>query len=137
MTTRHMIVPAVVAALLASAPVVYGQDGKATYVMKLSTASVNDAQHEFLKRFAAAVEKDSGGRIKGEIYPASQLGSIPRQIEGTQFGAIQGWVGPPEFLVGLDERFEVLSAPGLFTGMAQAEAVISDPAVNAMMLGLG
>ena len=44
MTTRHMIVPAVVAALLASAPVVYGQDGKATYVMKLSTASVNDAQ---------------------------------------------------------------------------------------------
>jgi TRAP-type C4-dicarboxylate transport system substrate-binding protein len=132
-----MIVPAVVAALLASAPVVYGQDGKATYVMKLSTASVNDAQHEFLKRFAAAVEKDSGGRIKGEIYPASQLGSIPRQIEGTQFGSIQGWLGPPEFLVGVDERYQALSAPGLFTSWEQDIRVINDAAVRDMLFNLG
>ena len=137
MTTRHMIVPAVVAALLASAPVVYGQDGKATYVMKLSTASVNDAQHEFLKRFAAAVEKDSGGRIKGEIYPASQLGSIPRQIEGTQFGSIQGWLGPPEFLVGVDERYQALSAPGLFTSWEQDIRVINDAPVRDMLFNLG
>jgi TRAP-type C4-dicarboxylate transport system substrate-binding protein len=140
MTTRHMIVPAAVAALLASAPVVYGQDGKATgntYVMKLSTASVNDAQHEFLKRFAAAVEKDSGGRIKGEIYPASQLGSIPRQIEGTQFGSIQGWLGPPEFLVGVDERYQALSAPGLFTSWEQDIRVINDAPVRDMLFNLG
>jgi TRAP-type transport system periplasmic protein len=137
MTTRHMIVPTVVAALLASAPVVYGQDGKATYVMKLSTASVNDAQHEFLKRFAAAVEKDSGGRIKGEIYPASQLGSIPRQIEGTQFGSIQGWLGPPEFLVGVDERYQALSAPGLFTSWEQDIRVINDAPVRDMLFNLG
>ena len=61
-------------------------DDTKPYVMKLSTATLNDTQQEWLQRFAAAVEKDSGGRIKGEIYPASQLGSIPRQIEGTQFG---------------------------------------------------
>ena len=73
-------------------------------VMKLSTATINDTQHEWLKRFAALVEKDSGGKIKAEIYPASQLGSIPRQIEGVQFGSIQGWMGPPEFLVGVDLR---------------------------------
>ena len=66
-----------------------------------------------------AVEKDSGGRIKGEIYPASQLGPIPRQIEGVQFGSIQGWMGPPEFLVGVDERYEALSAPGLFSSHDQ------------------
>ena len=59
--------------------------------MKLSTATINDTQHEWLKRFAAVVEKDSGGRIKAEIYPASQLGTIPRQIEGVQFGSIQVW----------------------------------------------
>ena len=68
-----------------------------TYVMKLGTATINDAQHEWCKRFVAMVEKDSGGRIKGEIYPASQLGPIARQIEGVQFGAIQGYIGPPEF----------------------------------------
>ena len=105
--------------------------------MKLCTATLNDTQHEWLKRFAAAVEKDSGGRIKAEVYPASQLGAIPRQIEGTQFASIQGWVGPPEFLVGVDERYEALSAPGLFSSREQYERTIKDPAVRDLMLGLG
>ena len=109
----------------------------APIVMKLSTATINDTQHEWLKRFAAAVEKDSGGRIKGEIYPASQLGAIPRQIEGTQFGSIQGWCGPPEFLVGVDERYEVLSSPGLFSSREQNERTLVDPVVSGLILGLG
>ncbi len=114
-----------------------GAQGANPIVMKLSTATLNDTQHEWLKRFAAAVEKDSGGRIKGEVYPASQLGAIPRQIEGVQFGAIQGWVGPPEFLVGIDERYEALSAPGLISTQEQDVRVLNDPAVLGMMLGLG
>jgi TRAP-type transport system periplasmic protein len=108
-----------------------------TYVMKLGTATINDAQHEWCKRFVAMVEKDSGGRIKGEIYPASQLGPIPREIEGMQFGAIQGYIGPPEFLVGVDERYEVLSAPGLVTDMAHGIRVTSDPELKKVMFGLG
>jgi TRAP-type transport system periplasmic protein len=124
------------ATVLTLPPVAHAQGGK-TFVMKLSTATINDTQHEWLRRFVAAVEKDSGGRIKGEIYPASQLGSIPRQIEGVQFGSIQAWIGPPEFLVGVDERYEALSAPGLFTSTDQNVRVISDPAVRDMILGLG
>ena len=61
-----------------------------TYVMKVGLPTINDAPHQFAKDFAALVEKDSGGRIKGEVYPASQLGSIPRQIEGMQFGSHPG-----------------------------------------------
>jgi TRAP-type C4-dicarboxylate transport system substrate-binding protein len=125
-----------IVAVLIGPTAVYAQAGK-TFVMKLSTATINDTQHEWLKRFAAAVEKDSGGRIKGEIYPASQLGSIPRQVEGVQFGSIQAWIGPPEFLTGIDDRFEVLSAPGLFTSRPQAEKVIHDPVVTKLMFGLG
>src|SRR5579864_2056626 len=111
-------------------------DDKA-YVMKLGTATINDAQHEWCKRFVAMVEKDSGGRIKGEIYPASQLGPIPREIEGVQFGAIQGYIGPPEFLVGLDHRYEVLSAPGLIADMAHGIRASGDPELQKMMFGLG
>ena len=121
---------------LAAAPAAHAEDAPA-YTMKLSTATLNDTQHEWMKRFAAAVEKDSGGLIKGEIFPASQLGTIPRQIEGTQFGAIQAWIGPPEFLVGVDERYEALSAPGLFATPDQDLRAIADPAVRDMMLGLG
>jgi len=41
-----------------------------------------------------------------------------------QFGAVQGWTGPPEFLVGVDERYEALSAPGLFKSRQQYERTI-------------
>lgn len=61
----------------------------ATTVVKLSVATLNDANHEWMKRFAALIDKNSGGLMKAEIYPASQLGSIPRQIEGAQLGSIQ------------------------------------------------
>ena len=54
-----------------------------------------------------------------------------------QFGSIQGWIGPPEFLVGVDERYEALSAPGLFTSQEQYVRTINDPPVRDLMLGLG
>src|SRR5262245_2295094 len=117
-------------------PAAHAQDPK-TFVMKLSNATSNDTQHEWLKRFVAAVEKDSGGRIKGEIYPASQLGPIPRQIEGVQFGSIQAWIGPPEFLVGVDVRYEALSAPGLMNNFDQMVKVLQNANVQQFMFGLG
>jgi TRAP-type transport system periplasmic protein len=107
------------------------------YTMKFTLPTLNDPSYFFTKNYAAALEKDSGGRIKTEIYPASQLGSIPRQIEGTQFGAIQCAVIPPEFFVGVDERFEVMAAPGLVDSMAHGQRVAADPALLKMMLGLG
>jgi TRAP-type C4-dicarboxylate transport system substrate-binding protein len=108
-----------------------------TFVMKITTPTINDVPDTFARNYAAALEKDTGGRIKVEVYPASQLGSIPRQIEGTQFGAIQAAVIPPEFFVGLDERFEVMAAPGLVNSLAQGQRVAADPAVLKLMLGLG
>ena len=108
-----------------------------TFVMKITLPTINDAPHQFAKDFAALVEKDSGGRIKGEVYPASQLGSIPRQIEGVQFGAIQVADVPPEFFVGVDERFEVMAAPGLVESIEHGQRVAADPAVRKLMFGLG
>jgi TRAP-type transport system periplasmic protein len=108
-----------------------------TYAMKITLPTLGDPSYHFAKDYAAAIEKDSGGRIKPEIFPASQLGSIPRQIEGTQFGAIQCAVIPPEFFVGVDERFEVMAAPGLVDSMEQGERLAADPSVLKVMLGLG
>ena len=107
------------------------------YEMKISAPTIHDVPDTFGSMFGAAVEKDSGGRIKAEVYPASQLGSIPRQIEGTQFGSIQCSVIPPEFFVGVDERFEVMAAPGLVDSMAHGQRVAADPAVIKLMLSLG
>jgi C4-dicarboxylate-binding protein DctP len=106
-------------------------------VMKISLATLDDAIHQFARNYAAAIEKDSNGHIKPEVYPASQLGSIQRQAEGVQFGAIQGQVVAPEFLVGIDERFEVLATPGLVTSWAAGQRLAADPAVRGLLLGLG
>jgi hypothetical protein len=98
-----------------------------TYTMKITLPTLNDPSYMFAKAYAAALESHSGGRIKTEIFPLSQLGSIPRQIEGTQFGAIQCAIIPPEFFVGVDERFEVMAAPGLVDSLDHGQRLAADP----------
>ena len=85
------------------------QDSK-TFVMKLATATLNDGQHEWMNRFSAAIAKNTDGRIKAEVYPASQLGAIPRMIEGTQLGSIQAFGPAPPMRIGEPP----LLAPSLF-----------------------
>jgi TRAP-type transport system periplasmic protein len=123
------------AIIAAGIPALHAQS--APFVMKLATATLNDGQHEWMKRFAAAIERKSGARIKAELYPASQLGSIPRMIEGTQLGSIQMFNAPPEFFAGVDERFELLSAPGLVTSEQHAVKLIADPEFAKAFLALG
>jgi TRAP-type transport system periplasmic protein len=125
---------AVFAGILALGPA-WGQ--AQTYVMKITLPTINEQTHQYAKNLAARVAADSGGRIKTEVYPASQLGSIPRQIEGVQFGAIQCAVIPPEFFVGVDERFAILGAPGLVGTMDEARRLSIDPGVHKLMLSLG
>jgi TRAP-type C4-dicarboxylate transport system substrate-binding protein len=124
------------AALAAAAPGIASAQDKAITV-KLATATLNDSQHEWMKRFAAALEKSAGGRVKTELYPASQLGAIPRMIEATQLGSIQVWIGPPEFMVGIDQRFEILSASGVFQNDQHALKTISDPEFARAFLAVG
>jgi TRAP-type C4-dicarboxylate transport system substrate-binding protein len=106
-------------------------------ILKLGTQTLNDSQHEWMKIFARLIETNSKGQIKVELYPASQLGTGPRMIEGTQFGAIQGFVGPPEFLAGVDSRFEVLGSPGLFKNAEHANRTLQEPEFNKAFLALG
>jgi TRAP-type transport system periplasmic protein len=112
-------------------------DTKPQFVMKLATATLNDSNHEWMKRFAVAIATKSAGRIKAELYPASQLGSIPRMIEGVQLGSIQVYLGASEFLAGVDPRFELLGAAGLVASDAQAIKLLSDPEFAKAFLAIG
>ena len=125
----------VVLAATGAPKVAHAQDK--TFPMKISLPTINDPSYRFARNFAAALEKDSGGRIKPEVYPASQLGAIPRQIEGTQFGSIQCVILPPEFFVGVDQRFQVLTAPGLVDSVEHAHRLTTDPAIQKLIFGLG
>src|SRR6516165_3274564 len=106
----------------------------ADFVMKFGTATMNEGQHQFLKFYKEEVEKASRGRIEVQIYPNSQLGPIPREIEGVQLGNIQGYIGPVDFFVGVEPRYGVFSAPMLFRDEANMAATIHDPELQRIIL---
>ena len=57
--------------------------------MKLSSPTINDSNHEWMKLFKAGVEARSKGKVKVEMYPANQLGQIPATVDGVALGTIE------------------------------------------------
>jgi TRAP-type transport system periplasmic protein len=125
--------------LAAIAAVVFlaGAANAQQFTMKLSSPTVNDAPHEWMKAFKAGVEQRSGGRIKVEIYPASQLGQIPATVEGVALGTIEFVMPAVGFLIGMEPRFQVFDAAGLFDSVEHGQKVLADPAVRARLATFG
>jgi C4-dicarboxylate-binding protein DctP len=107
------------------------------FTMKLSSPTINDVTQEWMKAFKAGVEARSGGKIKVELYPASQLGPIPRTVEGVALGTIEMTLPATGFLAALEPRFVVFDAPGLFDSMLHAERVFADPEVAKRLATFG
>lgn len=103
----------------------------ADFTMKIGTPTLNDIQHEWMKRAEPLIEESSGGRIDVELYPAGQIGSVPRMIEGLQFGTLEALSAPSFFLSGLEKRNSLLAASGLFRDLDHCRQVTSDPAFRA------
>lgn len=107
------------------APLAVAQAQQST--MKLASATINDVQHEWQKVFAKELEARIGDRVKTEIYPASQLGAIPRLAEGVLLGTIEAFTTPTSFMTNVDPRFQAFDVPGLFKTPDDVHAAIHDP----------
>lgn len=105
-------------------------------VMKMASATINDVQHEWLKRFDAAM-KPQAAKLKIEIYPASQLGQIPRMVEGVALGTIESFVTPTTFLVSVEPRYQIFDAIGVFQSTAHLSRVLLDDGFRKRALALG
>jgi TRAP-type transport system periplasmic protein len=123
------------AALAAFAPAARAQAGPV--VMKVAAATINDVIHHWMKTFKAGVEGRAAGRIKVELYPASQLGAIPRMVEGAALGTIECFVTATSFLTNLDARFEIFDVPGVVSETAHAARVFADAEFRRFVFGLG
>lgn len=99
-------------------------------VMKFSTQTQNDMQHEYIKVYKAELEKATNNRITVEVYPGAQLGSQQRQSEGLRIGSIEAAIGPAELFAGVDPRFQVLAMAGLYKNVEHARRVLDLPAVR-------
>jgi TRAP-type C4-dicarboxylate transport system substrate-binding protein len=125
LTKRYVVAAALAGVVAAFCP---PQAAVAQTVMKLASATINDGQHEWQKLFVAALQKRIGDKVKAEIYPASQLGAIPRMAEGVSLGTIEAFITPTAFVTNLDPRFQIFDVPGLFISPEHQRAVIHDPA---------
>lgn len=64
--------------------------GEKTYVMKIMHAYPEVSQHgRNSKYFKELVEKETNGRVKVQLYPNGQLGSIDREVGLVQSGAVE------------------------------------------------
>ncbi len=107
------------------------------HTMRIGMVTVNDAQHSFAQRYGEELAKRTKGAIKVEVFPAAQLGGIPRQIENVKIGAQAAFVSPTGFFSGINRGFEVLDAPGVYKGVWHAQNAITDPAFRESFVKLG
>jgi C4-dicarboxylate-binding protein DctP len=108
-----------------------------TFTIKISSPTVNDVTHEWMKTFKTGVESRAAGKIKVEVYPANQLGQIPATVEGVAMGTIEITAPASGFLIGLEPRFQVFDAPGLFPSLQAAQKVFADPDVRKRLAEYG
>ena len=130
-----MTVPAklaVLAACVAVAAVAAPAAAQKKIDIKIGSVTIKDTVHQWMINFEKNVERRIGNRVDVRVFPAGQLGGIHRQIEGVQLGTQEMTLLPPDFFVGIDKRFMVTSAPGLFRDLRHAQNALHDPAFKKM-----
>lgn len=125
------------AAILAAGSIAATPAISADYTMKLGFATFKDVQHQWGLWYKEALEKASNGRIEVTLFPKSQLGAVPRQIDGVRLGTQQGFSAPTDFFSGIDSRFGVFSIPKVFNDKLHAARTLLDPELNKEILAVG
>lgn len=91
-----------------------GNSSEDKIVMKIShVSSPGSARDLGSLKVKEVVEELTGGRVEGQVYPASQLGGQRDQVEGVQFGNIEMVIVPTSYLGGTQPLMTLLDTPFL------------------------
>ena len=104
--------------------------------MKIGFVTINDPQHVASQWFADEIAKRTQGRVTARLFPAAQLGGIPRMAEAVQLGTQEAFHTPPAFFVGTTPGFQAADAPGLFDSLDHQHATLNHPKVRDKWLHL-
>jgi tripartite ATP-independent transporter DctP family solute receptor len=91
---------------------------------------LNNADHPTstgVKKFAEIVAARSGGKIKVQEFPSSQLGNELQQQSAMQGGVQEMFVASTTSLAGVVKEFGVFDFPFLFSNANQADAMVDGP----------
>lgn len=95
--------------------------------MKLTATTSEDLGIDWLTAYKANIEAATQGKVKGQVYPASQLGTAQRTIEGVSMGTIEMAMNASGMYEGLDPRFGALAVPGVFDNIDHGLKLLADP----------
>ena len=104
------------------------EDG--TYTIKFSHVVTTDTpKGQAAERFKEVVEKESGGRIKVEIYPNSELYGDEDELQALQSGAVQMLAPAGAKFSTVAPQLQVLDLPFMFDSVEEIPEVFSPDTV--------
>jgi tripartite ATP-independent transporter DctP family solute receptor len=100
---------------------------------KFNIGTVLDPKHPVsvgMYRMAQVAEKESGGKLKLEIFPSSQLGAQREMWQNVQAGLIGGIIDPTASAANFVPPYAVLDLPYLVQNADQAFKLLESPVVE-------
>jgi len=89
--------------------------GTSVQVVKFSSPVAPDHPNNIAAlKFAEIVNRESGGRLKVEVFPANQLGNVKDVIENVMTGSVHMYMGGTSETSLFQSEFAVMDAPYLF-----------------------
>jgi TRAP-type transport system periplasmic protein len=129
---RTLLATAAVAAM--AAPLAsYAQDIKPRLIRFGYGLNEQSNQGRAAKEFAAAVEKNSGGKMKVRAIGAAALGPDVQMQQALIGGAQEMMVGSTATLVGITKEMALWDTPFLFANSKEADAVLDGPVGQKVM----
>jgi tripartite ATP-independent transporter DctP family solute receptor len=107
--------------------------GSAQEVRTLRIGSALDPQHPILvgaRHMAEVAEKESGGKLKINLFPSSQLGAQREMWQNVQAGVLDGIIDASASMVTFIPQFGVLDLPYLVQDEAAAFRLLDGPVVE-------
>ena len=98
-----------------------------------SPVPVGSTYYKAQEVFAEEVTKLSGGRIKIELYPSFQLGSIKDMLTNTQLGTQSIGMAVPAWFAGYAKPIDVFSMPFIVGSLDRLRAGLDGPFGQKMM----
>ena len=126
MRRRSVLTTLCLAGALA-APSVFAQDIQERTIRFGHLNNVDHPTSLGVRKFAEIVAAKSGGKIKVQEFPSSQLGNELQQQSALQGGVQEMLVAATTSLAGIVKEFGVFDFPFLFTNARQADAMVDGP----------
>jgi len=96
------------------------------YIMRIGTVTIKpQMQAATMEEYKKRLEAKLGDKVKVELYPASQLGTIQQMVQGLQNGSVQAVVIPTGFYANVAPAISVFDVPFLLTNAEQGARILN------------